>query len=157
MTKEKAPPEEITSEIVPTKPAQEPAKDEEPENIVYVEKGDVSDAQIDEINAGDYYTIKEVATKLRYTTAWITALVQSGRIKAIKPAGMRWRIPKSEYERLLREGIVTPVKVPKEEKPEVTEIDVSEEVEKKVTEKTPTSQAKKGIFGEILDFSGLFK
>ena len=42
---------------------------------------------------------------MRTISAWITMLVQRGRIKAIKPLGGWWKIPKSEYERLTREGL----------------------------------------------------
>ena len=93
---------------------------------VIVEKGDVSPEQMVEIEAGDFYTIKEIAEKLRYSYAWITYLVQDERIKGIKPVGGRWRIPKSEYQRLITEGIPP---LPREEKapPKVIEIPVSEE------------------------------
>ena len=93
---------------------------------VMVEKGKVSPEQMAEIEAGGFYTIKEIAEKLRYSYAWITYLVQDGRIKGIKPVGGRWRIPRSEYQRLVTEGI-PPLPREKETPPRVIEIPIEEE------------------------------
>ena len=93
----------------------------EQQNIA-VEKGEVSRAQMQEIEAGDFFTIRQIAQKLRYSVAYITDLVQKGRIRAIKPMGGQWRIPASEYNRLITEGIPP---LPREAtKAPVTEIEV---------------------------------
>lgn len=70
-----------------------------------IEKGEVSKAQVKEIESGKYYTIKQLANELGYSSAWITILCQKGRIKAVKPLGTGWRIPPSEVERIRKEGI----------------------------------------------------
>ena len=108
--------------------------EEQPE--VDVEKGEVSDGQMAEIRTGDFYTIKQVALKLGFTVAHITKLCQIERIRAIKPAGSRWRIPKSEYERLTTEKV--PPLPYKKKQPEVLEIDVP------AKEETETKKAEKG-------------
>lgn len=72
----------------------------------------------------EYYSPKVLASKLFCSTVWIEILCQQGRIKAIK-FGKLWRIPKSEGDRILAQGLPLP---PKEPKPtEVQEILVGEE------------------------------
>lgn len=111
------------------------------EGEVQIAKGEATPAQIKEIEAGDYFTIKQVAIRLGYSTTWITFLVQNGRIKAMKPLGGQWRIPKSEYQRLTTEGIPP---LPRErKKAPVEEIIVDEEKAKKVAP-PPKSEQKKG-------------
>lgn len=75
------------------------------EQPIAVEKGEATEEQIKEVKAGKYYTIKELANELRYSTTWIYSLVTSGRIKAVKPTGGTWRIPPSEVERIKTEGM----------------------------------------------------
>ncbi|MBU2613916.1 helix-turn-helix domain-containing protein, partial [Patescibacteria group bacterium] len=105
------------------------------EEKVPVEKGEVSPVQMEEIKAGEFYTIQEIANKLRFSEAWITYLVQDGRIKGIKPIGGRWRIPRSEYERLTTQGIPP---LPREKiRPAVTEIEVDEKLGGIITEEKP--------------------
>ena len=97
-----------------------------------VEKGTMDEAEISEITeSGQWHTIKEIATKLGYSTAWICALCEQGRIKAVKPLGGRWRIPPEEYERLLKEGIPP---LPKEKpRPPIRRIKVPQAAEEKVS------------------------
>jgi excisionase family DNA binding protein len=64
--------------------------------------------QQQEIEEGKSYTIKQLATRLNYTTQWLTQLCQDGRIKAIKPFGGHWRIPKSIGDKLISQGIPPP-------------------------------------------------
>lgn len=86
-----------------THPANGAPPDQAP---VDIEKGSASAEQIREaVDQGDYVTVKEVANALGYTPAWITSLCQTGRIAGVKPTGGQWRIPRSEMERLQREGI----------------------------------------------------
>lgn len=118
---------------------------------VPIEKGEVSQVQMQEIEAGEFFTIRQVAQKLRYSVAYITDLVQKGRIQAIKPVGGQWRIPTSEYNRLITEGIPP---LPREApKPPVTEIEVDEE---KVVPppKEEADETKKWKFP--INFDGLF-
>lgn len=69
------------------------------------EKGELSDSQTKEVQEGRFFSIRQVAEAINYSTKWITTLVQTGRIKGIKPTGHSWRIPESEMERIKREGI----------------------------------------------------
>ena len=129
---------------------------EEGKANIQVEKGKVSPEQMEEIEAGEYFTIKQIANKLRYSKPYITKLVQRGRIKAVKPLGTGWRIAKSEYERLTTEGIPP---LPRE-KPEakIREIEVEPEKMKKIApEPKGKEEKKREPFRFPLDFSGLFK
>lgn len=122
---------------------------------VIVEKGEVTPEQFKEIESGEFITPKEVAEKFRYTYAWVLWMIHGGRIKAVKPLGGRWRIPRSEYERILKEGVPP---MPREEtpKPKVTEITIPKEIEKKIMEppKKEERRPSPSLFG--LDFTGLF-
>ena len=113
---------------------------EEKDKII-VERGEASDKQVEEVRTGNFYTVREVAEKLNYSYTWIIQLCQSGRISAVKPVGGNWRIPKSEYDRMISEGIPAPTVPDKpEEKAEdlpVMEIEVAEEH----VEKTPVKKA----------------
>jgi len=71
---------------------------------VLIEKGEVTEEQLKEIEAGEFLTPGEVADKLRYSYQWVLWMLQEGRIKGIKPLGSRWRIARSEYEHILKEG-----------------------------------------------------
>ncbi len=112
-----------------------------------VEQGKIAPEQMKELEEGKYVTIKQIATELSYTTAWILELVHKGRIKGIKPLGGRWRIPRSEYERIIKEGIPPMLREPAE-KPPVTEIEVSEAkvIDKVVEPEKKGERPSKGIF-----------
>lgn len=117
------------------------------ETDIKIERGQVSPEQMKEILSGAFVSVKQIADRLNYSSAWINGLCQQGRIKGIKPFGGRWRIPKSEYERIIREGI--PPLPKEEEKPPVTEIEVKnpskvEEPKRKPDEHGPTKEP--GIF-----------
>lgn len=100
---------------------------------VLIEKGKVSAEQLKEIEAGEFLTPNEVADKLRYSYQWVLWMLQDGRIKGIKPLGSRWRIARSEYEHILKEGIPPlPRDTPQALKPPVTEIQVED---KKIIDK----------------------
>ena len=126
---------------------------------VIVEKGELSAEQMAEVESGRYYSTKKLADTLGYSHAWISALLQQGRIKGIKPLGGQWRIPESEYKRLTTEGVPP---LPREPlKRQVTEIPVSPELQDKVAP-DKERKAKEAEPGEKplpwhgLDFSGLF-
>jgi len=107
--------------------------EEQKQGEVLIEKGKVPPEQLKEIEAGEFLTPGEVADKLRYSYQWVLWMLQDGRIKGIKPLGSRWRIARSEYERILKEGIPPlPRDVAQALKPPVTEIRVEE---KKVMDK----------------------
>lgn len=140
-------------------------KVEELEGLV-VERGDASPEQVQEVASGKFYTIREIADELRYSYTWIVQLCQSGRINAVKPVGGRWRIPMSERNRLITEGIPPPPRVAKEEEEEeeeelittpIIEIPVTEDKVKILKERTPEMIAKDSAKkkGGFLDF--LFK
>ena len=108
------------------------AEDQEKQEIAYNE-GKVSKEQLAEIEAGDFVTVKEVATKTRYSTAWISYNLKHGLIKGIKPLGRQWRIPKSEYQRMITEGSMPPM--PRQAlKPPITDIPVAMQEQAKVQE-----------------------
>ena len=118
-----------------------------------VQKGLITPEQMEEIKAGDFFTIKQIAEKLRYSVAWITLLVQQGRIKGIKPVGGQWRIPKSEYIRITTEGVPP---LPREtQKAPVNVLQVPEEKAAKVAPERKESK-EKGKSSFPIDFSGLF-
>jgi len=125
----------------------EEVKAEEEAEHIEIERGDVSEAQVAEIEKGEFYTVREIADELRYTYSWIIQLCQTGRINAIKPMSGRWRIPASERRRLLTEGIPPPTtKVEEEEEVEaepITVIEVAEESVAQVKEEPPEVIAKK--------------
>lgn len=128
---------------------------EEAEGKVRVEKGEVAAEQMEEIKGGEYYTVGEVANRLRYSYTYILLLLQEGRIKGIKPIGGRWRIPKSEYNKVIKGGIPPlPREKEEEKKPQVTEIQVDEKMAKKIERKEEEKPPPKSLFP--LDFSDLF-
>lgn len=130
------------------------AKEETTQPIV-IEKqpADVSAEQIKEIEVGEYVTISQIANKLGFTHAWIQELVAKGRIKGIKPLRGHWRVPKSEYEKLIKEG-VPPLPRQEATKPQVTEILVDKKVEDKIKEPEKKKEPPGSFLG--LDFSALF-
>lgn len=132
-----------------------PAPVEEPAGEVQVESGEVTKEQLKEVEVGEYVTIKQVADTLHFSSAWIwEQITKRGRIKAIKPLGGQWRIPKSEYERILKEGIPPMPRKPVE-KPKVTEIVIDErKVAERVKEPEKKEEKPPQLFN--LDFLGLF-
>ena len=88
------------------------------------------DSQMQEVlTAGQYYTSRQVARKFGYSDVWVSTLIKNGRIKAIKPAGGQWRIPKSEVDRIEKEGLPP---MPRQNKSPVNTIQVSDEKRRKV-------------------------
>lgn len=129
------------------------AEEKEKENIA-AEHSNVSPSQIEEIEAGEYYTPGQLAQKVGYGRAWISFQCKIGKIKAVKILGGQWRIPHSEFVRLTTKGGMPPL--PREKKKaKVTEVVVSDERRKKVA---PEAQAKEeeGKWRFPLDFSKLF-
>ena len=119
-----------------------------------IEKGEVALEQMEEIEKGEYVTIAQIANELSYTRAWILSLVQQGRIKGIKPLGGQWRIPKSEHDRIIKEGIPPMPREPAE-KPPVNQIKVLDaKVIDKVKEPEKKAEKPPGLF---LDFFGTFQ
>ncbi len=120
---------------------------------VAIEKGQVSPEQLEEIETGDYSTAGQIASKLRYTHAYILDLINADRIKGIKPFGGQWRVPKSEVERLIKEGI-PPLPREKKQAP-VTELQVDEKkVKSRVIEPEKKEKKPSPLFD--LDFLGIF-
>lgn len=52
----------------------------------------------------ELYTPQEVANKLKVSLRTIYRMIDGGRLKAVK-VGYFWRIPKSEVERIITDGI----------------------------------------------------
>ena len=122
------------------------------EEKVQIEKGEVSKEQMQEIMTGEFITVKELAEKLRFSYPWVIWHLQEGRIKGIKPLGGRWRIPRSEYDRVMKEG--TPPMTKEKVRPPVTEILVDNKVVEKIKEPPKKEGKPPGNFP--LDFSSLF-
>ena len=111
------------------------------EEKLMAEKSNITEAQEEEIKRQEYYSIRQIADTLKYTVSHITEMVHRGRIKAFKPLGGRWRIPKSEWERIIKEGIPLPREKIIPGPPPVTTIEIDPEKVQKVTE--PEKKEKK--------------
>jgi len=81
-----------------------PKEDKKRPGIAIIQ-GEVSEAQLEEIKQKQWRSVKDVATVVGYSTAWVSYLCKTGRVKAIKPVGGQWRIPESEYKRIIEEGL----------------------------------------------------
>ncbi|MBU1449320.1 helix-turn-helix domain-containing protein [Patescibacteria group bacterium] len=119
---------------------------------VIISKGEITPAQMQEIEAGEFLTVCEVADRFRYSYQWVLWMLQEGRIKGIKPLGGRWRIPRSEFDRILKGGIAPMAR--ERPKPPVTEIEVNGKAAEKVKEPPARKQPPTDWFP--LDFSQLF-
>lgn len=124
--------EKVEEEV---KPEPKVEKDEEKQQPVAVEAGKVSPSQMAEVEAGAYYTVGQLASKLNYSRAWISYHCKHGLIRAVKPLGQQWRIPKSEYERMTKEGVRGLPREPK--KKPVVVLEVAEDKVAKVAEEKP--------------------
>lgn len=108
--------------LSPPDPAMPPALTK-PEATIAIELGDISGEQLEEVQTkGQYWTIKQLATELGYTTIWVHKLCQAGRIAAIKPFGGHWRIPDSEAQRVMKEGATPMARIPKSDGAEAIEV-----------------------------------
>ncbi len=116
------------------------AKSAEP---IAIEKGSMTQAEAQKMDeGGQWYSVKQVADKLGYSSAWIAALLEQKRIKGVKPLGGRWRIPPEEYERLLKTGIPPlPREIPR---PPTRRIKISKEVIDKIAPPPPLETPPKG-------------
>jgi len=124
---------------------------------VIVDKGEITPAQMQEIEAGEFLTVSEVADKFRYSYQWVLWMLQEGRIKGIKPLGGRWRIPRSEFDRILKGGIAPMAREkPESERPPKTEIVPDEKTIKKITQERKAGEEGKPPSWFPLDFSDLF-
>ena len=103
---------------------------------IETEKGSMTEVEAQKmVEGGRWYSPKQIADKLGYTTAWICALLEQKRIKGHKPLGGRWRVPPEEYEKLLKEGIPPlPREVPR---PPPRRILVPKETADKIAPPTP--------------------
>ena len=114
---------------------------EKPEPAI-IERGEYTPGQVAEVNAGEFYTVSQVAEMLKYSESYIYQMVQKGIIRGVKPLGGGWRIPKSEYERVAQSGVgVEMVKrkkvVVEEQRTKVEEINVDPEVAKHLLPEKP--------------------
>ena len=105
--------------------------EEQPKEQIAIEEGAATAEQVEEILEGKYCTIKEIATKLGFSPAYISKLCKQGTIKAVKPLQGHWRVPLTEAERIMKEGI-PPMPRVKVEKEPVTYIEVSREQQEKI-------------------------
>ena len=134
-TEEKA---EIIEEIPVVLPEDKPSLEEDKPTPKEVEeaapKGEITPKEAKAVAKGEYVTIKQLANTLGYSVAWITLLVQEGRIHGVKPLGGNWRIPKGEIERLTKVGLRKPVTA---SEVEASEIKVTDEHINRVITKPP--------------------
>lgn len=119
-------------------------QEKEPD-AVRVEKGELGPDQMEEVESGEFLTTKQVATKLQYSYQWVQSQLQTGRIKGIKPMGGKWRIPKSEVDRIIKEGLPPLPRQPKETPP-LTEIHVNKSIEDKVKEAPRKKEERPRLF-----------
>lgn len=70
-------------------------------------RGEIKPEQKAEIAEGNYWTTRQLADQLSFTQLYIQVLCRRGIIKAIRYQS-KWRIPKSEVKRLLRDGLKRP-------------------------------------------------
>jgi len=119
------------------------------------EPSSLTTEQQQEIAEGKSYTIKELATRLHYTSQWLNQLCQDGRIKAVKPFGGHWRIPKSEGDRLINQGTIPPPRKAPEKPSNISTIVVPEKDVPKVQGKPKKEDDKdsedKGILGFLFE------
>jgi len=118
----------------PTKPAltqlNAPAPEEPKPEPPLLSTSTVTKPQMEEATTdGQYYSCRQLSTMLGFSLVYVSRLVKSGRIKAIKPTGSQWRIPKSEYQRIAKEGLPP---MPRENKAIVHKLTMSEEQRNKV-------------------------
>ncbi len=118
---------------------------EQPEKVEQTVAGaKLTEAEIKEVEEGKWHTVKEIATKLDYSNAWISGLCEKGRIHAIKPVGGQWRIPDSEYGRVMEKGI--PPAVVREKHAQSTgPIVIPREVQDKIAEKKKGAKEEKEL------------
>ena len=131
---EKAVIEEIPVVLPQDKPIPEEGKPAPKAVEEVAPKGEITPEEAKVVAKGDYVTIKQLANTLGYSVAWITLLVQEGRIHGTKPLGGNWRIPKGEIERLTKVGLRKPVTA---SEVEASEIKVTDEHINRVITKPP--------------------
>ncbi len=116
--------------------------------------GSASPEQLREIEEGRYYTAKELSSKINYSIQWIAWMCRNGRIQAVKPFGAQWRIPRSEGDRIISQGLPA-IPRPQPPKPQddddVVRIRVSKEKAEKVRPKQPESEKEKGLLDFLFD------
>lgn len=145
-TEEKA---EIIEEIPVVLPQEKPTPEEEKPKISEVEeaapKGEITPTEAKAVAKGEYVTIKQLANTLGYSIAWVTLLVQQGRIHGVKPLGGNWRIPKGEVERLTKVGLRKAVTAPEVNASEikVTDEHINRVITKPTEKKEETAEDKK--------------
>lgn len=136
-----------------------PATEERP--IPPIEEGQVSQEQLKEIfQENRYITTKQLAYKLHISRQWISDLCKTGRIKAVKPVGGHWRIPESEANKMLTQGLPA---APRPTPPRPTiKMKITREHAKKImperrTEEEPEEETKKEKPWDFLDPFGLVR
>ena len=147
--KEKAEEKAIIEEIPVVLPQDKPSPEKEKPKISEVEeaapKGEITPTEAKAVAKGEYVTIKQLANTLGYSVAWVTKLVQEGRIHGTKPLGGNWRIPKGEVERLTKVGLRKPITASEVEASEikVTDEHINRVITKPTEKKEETPEDKK--------------
>lgn len=98
----------------------------------------------------EFYTVRDLAQKLNYTTEWLTVLCRTGRIKAIKTTGGHYRIPKDEAERIMKEGLPPKPRKSPVSDDEVESIKISPDKVGKVIGKKQEAGSKESGFFDFL-------
>jgi len=157
---EREKPAEEQKPVEPEKPVEEKKpkpkkkklkpKNDEPKLSEIEEKapsGEVTPKEAKEVAKGEFVSIKELAGTFGYSIAWVTHLVQEGRIHGVRPlgGGGNWRIPKSEVDRLTKQGLRKPDTTMKDE---ASEIKVTGEHIERVVTKPPEKKEQPEEEGE---------
>ena len=93
-----------------------------------------------------HVTVKWLADTLGYNSAYISLLCKQGRIKAVKPVGGLWRIPREEADRIVSQGL--PEKPGKE--PNINRIKPTKEQRKQVVPDAPEPEAEEEESRDII-------
>jgi len=144
MAEEEHKEEEVKAEEIPvTLPEDKPKAGDIEEKAP---KGEVTPKEAKEIARGKFVTVKEFAGIFDYSTAWITILLQEGKIHGVRPLGGNWRIPKGEIDRLTKEGLRKPVAA---SEVDATEIKVTDEhIKRVITQPPEKKEESEGGVGE---------
>lgn len=98
----------------------------------------------------NFYTVKQLAAKLGYSSIYIAKRCRLGFIKAYKPLGGDWRISPAEARRVIEEGL-SPVPKPATQEREARPIEIPAGIinnkpkEKILEEKPPPEKPKRGF------------
>lgn len=71
----------------------------------------LSSREAQDLSSGNYWTTRQLANLLSFSVIYIQILCEKGTIHALK-YGSRWRIPRTEIKRVVRDGLKPPPREP---------------------------------------------